>query len=179
MANEIAAVRTGATMAGHKQNDNGMIALPVTFLIIVGGIWYIIHQHYWGLLMIAVLFALTITALAYVIQVRTKCLVTFTATGLPCQNPTRGIIFGCNGQNHKWDKAFATIGLHRQGIGPHPAQGRTRASGQGGLGTAGNAGGVVTVRIEGNIKNTVTFYSTVLASIFTILVSVDQLRHYL
>jgi hypothetical protein len=166
-------------VAGRKQNDNSMIASPVIFMIIAGGIWYIIQQHYWDLLMLVALFALTILALAYVTQVRTKCRVTFTATGLPCQNPTRGIIFGCNGQNHKWDKALATFGIHRQGVGPHPDQGRSRASGQGGLGAAGNAGGVVTVRIEGGVKNTIMFYSTVLASGLTILVSVDQLRHYL
>jgi hypothetical protein len=38
---------------------------------------------------------------------------------------------------------------------------------------------VVTVRIEGGAKNTITFYTTVLASILTIVVGVDQLRHYL
>jgi hypothetical protein len=57
-------------------------------------------------------------------------------------------------------------------------EGRTRASGHAGFGTASNAGGVVTVRIEGSVKNTITFYSTLLASILTILVGIDQLRHY-
>ena len=91
-------------MAGRKQNDSGMIVWPVIALAIAGAVWYIIRHHYWGLLTVVVLFALAVPALAYITQVRTKCLATFTATGLPCQNPTRGIIFGRNGQNHKWDK---------------------------------------------------------------------------
>jgi hypothetical protein len=38
---------------------------------------------------------------------------------------------------------------------------------------------VVTVRIEGSGKNTIMFYTTGLASILTIVVGLDQLRHYL
>jgi hypothetical protein len=86
-----------------------VIIWAVLVVTIAGSVRYIIYNHYWELLTLAVLFALTILALAYVTQVRTKCLVTFTVTGLPCQNPTRGIIFGCKGQNHKWDKALATM----------------------------------------------------------------------
>lgn len=172
-------LRDGATMAGRRQNDSGMIVWPVTALAIAGAVWYIIHHHYWGPLTLVTLFTLAIPALAYITQVRTKCLVTFTATGLPCQNPTRGIIFGCNGQNHKWDKALATIGKPRQRVGPHPTRGWTRESGHARLGAAGSAGEVVTVRIEGGAKNTITFYTTVLASILTIVVGVDQLRHHL
>ena len=166
-------------MARRKQNDNDVIVWAVLVVVIVGSVSYIIHYHYWGILTLVVLFALTIPALAYVTQVRTKCLVTFTATGLPCQNPTRGVIFGCTGQNHKWDKALATLGIHRKQVGPHPTKGRARGSGNAGLGAARSTGEVVTVRIEGGAKNTITFYTTVLASILTIVVGVDQLRHYL
>jgi hypothetical protein len=149
---------------------------PVTALVIAGAVWYTIRHHYWGLLTLVVLFVFAILALTYVTQVRTKCLVPFTATGHPCQNPTRGIIFGCNGQNHKWDKALATMGIHRQRVGPHPARGRAQESGHARLWAAGE---VVTVRIEGSGKNTIMFYTTGLASILTIVVGVDQLRHYL
>jgi hypothetical protein len=165
-------------MARRRQNHNDVIVWAVLIVAIVGSVWYIIHNHYWGLLTLVVLFALAIPALAYITQVRTKCLVTFTATGFPCQNPTRGIIFGCTGQNHKWDKALATIGIHRKRVAPHPARGRTQGNGHVRLGAAGSAGGVVTVRIEGGVKNTITFYTTVLASVLSILVGVDQLRHY-
>jgi hypothetical protein len=163
----------------RKQNYNGVIVWAVLAVAIAGSVWYIIHNHYWGLLTLVVLFALTIPALAYITQVRTKCLVTFTATGLPCQNPTRGIIFGCKAQNHKWDKTLATIGIHRKRVAPHSTRGRTRESGHARLGAAGSAGDVVTVRMEGGVKNTITFYTTVLASVLSILVGVDQLRHYL
>lgn len=77
----------------RRRNGNDMIARPVLTVVIAGSIWYIIHNHYWGLLTLVVLFIAAIPALTYVTQVRTKCLATFTATGLPCQNPTRGIIF--------------------------------------------------------------------------------------
>lgn len=166
-------------MPRRKQNHNGVIVWAVLVVVVAGSVWYIIHNRYWGLLTLVVLFALTIPALAYVTQVRTKCLVTFTATGLPCQNPTRGIIFGCKGQNHKWDKALATIGIHRKRVASHPTRGRTQESGHARLGAAGSAGDVVTVRMEGGVKNTITFYTTVLASVLSILVGVDQLRHYL
>jgi len=121
--------------------------------------------------MLVVSLALSILALAYITQVRTKCLVTFTATGLPCQNPTRGIIFGCKGQNHKWDKILTTIGRRRKLVGPHAARR--------GLRVAGSAEEVLVVRMEGDVKNTIMFYTTVLASLITIIVGVDQVRKIL
>jgi hypothetical protein len=166
----------GTTVPTRKQSENNVIFWAVLTVVIAGGVLYIIHQHYWGWLILIASCALSILALAYITQVRTKCLVTFTATGLPCQNPTRGIIFGCNGQNHKWDKILTTLGRRRKLVGPHPPRGGRQKSGYSKLRAAGSAEEVIVVRIEGDVKNTILFYTTVLASLVTIFVGVDQVR---
>lgn len=97
-------------MAGRKQKNNELIASAALALAIGGYVAYVINNHYWTQLALIVLLALAIPGLAFITQVRTKCLVTFTATSLPCQNPTRGIIFGCRGQNHYRVKALARFG---------------------------------------------------------------------
>lgn len=160
----------------RKQGENNLIFWAALTIVIASGVLYIIRQHYWGWLILIILCVLSILVLAYITQVRTKCLVTFTATGLPCQNPTRGIIFGCTGQNHKWDKILTTLGRRRKLVGPHPTRSGRQQSEYAKLRTPGSAGEVIVVRIDGDIKNTILFYTTILASLITIFAGVDQVR---
>jgi len=166
-------------VTGRKQKNNELVARVVLALFIVSYVAYVINNHYWLQLTLIVLVALTISGLAFVTQVGTKCLVTFTATGFPCQNPTRGVIFGCKGQNHKWMKALTRMGIRWQRVWPYPARGRTRESGRAGLGADARVGEVVNVRIKGDLRNTILCYTTVLASLCTILLFVDQARRWL
>lgn len=163
----------------RRAQHNDLIVWTVLVVIIGGYVAHVINNHYWIQLALIMLLALVISGLAFVTQVGAKCLVTFTATGLPCQNPTRGVIFGCKGQNHKWMKALARMGIRWQRVGPHSARGRTRESGRAGPGADVRAGEVVTVRIEGDLRNTILFYATVLASVCTILLFADQVRRWL
>lgn len=167
------------TRRRRRGQYNDLIVWTVLVVAIVGYVVHIINNHYWIQLALIVLLALAISGAAYVTQVRTKCLVTFTATGLPCQNPTRGVIFGCRGQNHVWMKALARMGIRWQRVGPHPARGRMRESGRAGLGAGLRAEEVVTVRIKGDLRNTILLYTTVLASLCTIVLFVDQVRRWL
>lgn len=163
----------------QRTQHNDLIVWTVLVVVIGGYVAHVINNHYWMQLALIVLLALAVSGLTFVTQWDTKCLVTFTATGFPCQNPTRGVIFGCRGQNHKWMKALARMGIRWQRVGPHPARGRTRESGRAGLGAGVRAGEVVTVRIEGDLRNTILFYTTVLASVCTILLFVDQAHRWL
>lgn len=167
------------TVSTSKQSENNAIFWAVVAVAIVGGISYIIHQHYWGWLILVVFLALSILAFAYITQVPTKCLVTFTATGFPCQNPTNGIIFGCKGQNHKWDKILTTLGRRRKLVGPHPTKGGRQGSGHARLRAASSAEEVIVVRLQGDVKNTITFYTSALAALITIFVGIDQVRKIL
>lgn len=167
---------TGTAVPTKKQSENNTIFWAVVCIAIVGGVLYIIRQHYWGWLILIVLLAISVLALAYITQVPTKCLVTFTATGLPCQNPTDGIIFGCRGQNHEWDKILTTLGRRRKLVGPHPAKGGRQEGGHARPRAVGSADEVILVRMQGDIKNTILCYTTILASLITIFVGVDQVR---
>lgn len=161
-------------MAGRKQKNNELIAWAALALAIGGYVAYVINNHYWAQLALIVLLTLAIPGLAFITQVRTKCLVTFTATGLPCQNPTRGIIFGCRGQNHYWVKALARFGKRQ-----YPARDPARVGGHARLRADGSTAGVVTVRVENDVKNTIMIYTTIVASVCTFALFMDQLRHWL
>lgn len=160
-------------MARRKQSD---LAWTVPIILIGLYIVHLVQNHYWGQLALIVLLILAIPVWTYVTKVRTKCLVTFTATGLPCQNPTRGIIFGCKGQNHYWVKAFARFGKRQYPADAYP--GRRRMREREFSRTGANSGEVLTVRIENDVKHSIMIYTTILGSVCTIVLFVDQFRRW-
>ncbi len=171
-------IRRTDTMAPRKKSDSGMIAIPVTVLIIAGSMSYMITHHLWGLLALVILFILAIPAITYITTVRTKCLVTFTATGKPCQSPTRGIIFGCRGQNHYWMKALARFGKRYYPANQVlPNKGRQQDA-HARLRARGITEEVITVRVQNDFKNSIMIYTTIVASFCTIALAVDQFRPY-
>lgn len=155
---------------GGKQH-NGVIAWASLFAFPI----YFITQHDWLRAAPFLSIILAIPCWYYAIKMPTKCRVTFTATGRPCQNPAYGAIFGCRGQNHYWPKALARIGKHQQNVEQSPASDRMRRGGHTGFGAHGPAKEVVTVRIEGNVKNDMTFYFMVLTTVCTVVTTVGSL----
>ncbi|TMR89529.1 hypothetical protein [Nonomuraea basaltis] len=90
---------------------NSALTILITEILSIVVISISIVRKDWAAVGWAACVAVAIPCWIIAWQIPTRCGVT-TLKGRPCQNPTKGILFGCG--KHTWDKLLARFGLKRR-----------------------------------------------------------------
>ncbi|MEV0387632.1 hypothetical protein [Nonomuraea sp. NPDC050643] len=100
-----------ARRSRRRPKRNNALTILITEILSIVIIAISVSRDDWATAGWAACVAVAIPCWLIAWQIPTHCGVT-TLKGSPCQNPTKGILFGCG--KHTWDKVFARFGLKRR-----------------------------------------------------------------